>query len=257
PTVRAARGPDGGDERHVTAFGMGGAAAQQALAEAGEGTHPGSLMGTALRGSHTPLYASPEQVRGEPPDPRDDVHALGVIWYQMLTGDLQAGAPTGLWVEELEEQGVPREVLRLLGACVARPDRRPRDAGALAAQLEALLAPAPEPPKPVSKPASPPPPPPAQEDRLEHFLRTRRTGALVGMLDLTNKRGGDAGVAALAASPRLANLSVLILSGCHVGDEGVKALAASPHVMNLTRLDLWDNHVGDEGVKALAACRYL
>jgi serine/threonine protein kinase len=241
----------------VTDFGIGGVAARQALAEVRQGTMTrGDLLGTELRGSHTPLYASPQQVRGEPPDPRDDVHALGVIWYQMLTGDLHTGAPTGLWADELEEQGVPREVIRLLGSCVARPEKRPRDAGELAQQLDALLVPTPVPierPRPAPLPAAPAP----QADRLEHFLRTGRTGALSGMLDLTNKGIGDAGAIALAGSLRLANLSVLILSGCDIGDEGIKALARSPHVMNLTRLDLWDNHIGDEGVKGLAESRYL
>src|SRR5207253_11235524 len=49
-------------------------------------TRRSSDLSTSLRGAHTPIYASPQQVRGEAPDPRDDVHALGVIWYQLLTG---------------------------------------------------------------------------------------------------------------------------------------------------------------------------
>src|SRR5262249_49432275 len=141
PTVRAARGPDGGDERHVTAFGMGGAAAQQALAEAGEGTHPGSLMGTALRGSHTPLYASPQQMRGEPPDPRDDVHALGVIWYQLLAGDFSVGAPAGsAWRNALTQRGLSDPLLHLLESCFeTEAAHRPPHAGAVAEGIEANL----------------------------------------------------------------------------------------------------------------------
>jgi hypothetical protein len=253
-------------ELKVTDFGIGGVAASQALAEVRQPTQRGELLGTTLRGSHTPLYASPQQMRGEPPDPRDDVHALGVIWYQLLTGDLQSGPPTGLWAEELEEQGMPRELVRVLGACVAgKAERRPADAGVLAEQLEPLLAPEPpkkvEPPRIVVKPPSPTPPlvPVAvpREDRLQAFLNSGQTGALSWLLDLTNRRIGDAGAIALAGCVRLANLSTLILSGCDIGDEGIKALAASPHIMNLTRLDLWDNRIGDEGLRVLAECRYL
>jgi eukaryotic-like serine/threonine-protein kinase len=49
----------------------------------------------AVRGSGTFLYASPEQSRGNDSVPRDDVLALGVIWYQMLIGDLTKGRPGG------------------------------------------------------------------------------------------------------------------------------------------------------------------
>ena len=75
-------------------------------------------LASQLWGSHTPLYASPQQQRGDAPDPRDDVHALGVIWYQLLTGDLTAGRPGGTrWVRRLAEQGVPPAQVDLLGSC--------------------------------------------------------------------------------------------------------------------------------------------
>ncbi len=51
------------------------------LATAPRLTRPGTVMGTMA-------YMSPEQVQGEDPDLQSDIWALGVVFYQMLTGVL-------------------------------------------------------------------------------------------------------------------------------------------------------------------------
>ena len=72
----------------ITDFGIGGVAVDYLH------THPGSSsmmtgwLETSMRGSYTPLYASPQQSQGTRRTSRDDVHALGVIGFQMLTGNL-------------------------------------------------------------------------------------------------------------------------------------------------------------------------
>jgi formylglycine-generating enzyme required for sulfatase activity len=127
----------------VADFGIGG------LAHAGDGsrrTLP-TFLATALRGACTPLYASPQQMQGDDPDPRDDVYALGVIWYQVLTGDLTAGASAD-WRDEVARHGLVDGVLGLLGECLAsRAEKRPADAAVLAERLGASPLP-PRPPLP-------------------------------------------------------------------------------------------------------------
>src|SRR5262245_42190538 len=78
-------GDRGGLVFKITDFGIG------SLAGAPGGSATGLNLPTVLQRAHTPLYASPQQIQGAPPDPRDDVFALGVIWYQMLSGDLTTG----------------------------------------------------------------------------------------------------------------------------------------------------------------------
>src|SRR5262249_27296757 len=110
------------------------------------------LQTSLVRGSYTPLYASPQQVRGEPPDVRDDVHALGVIWYQLLTGDLGTGRPGGVrWRERLAERGMAPSLPALLARCF-EADRaaRPADAAVLADRLQEMLYP--EAPPPIDPP---------------------------------------------------------------------------------------------------------
>ncbi len=130
----------GGWDLRITDFGIGGVAARYQLAsEARSSQSMGLRMLSYLRGSHTPLYASPEQKLGQPPDPRDDVHALGVIGYQLLTGRLDRGSGVK-FTEDLRKAGVEEKVSQLLMDCVD-PDREDRlaTAGELAKRLRPLL----------------------------------------------------------------------------------------------------------------------
>ena len=79
----------------VTDFGIGAVAAQPVLEHSRSSSSLEGNLSSVLTGSYSPLYASPQQMRGDKPDPRDDVYALGVIWYQLLKGDLSSPGPDG------------------------------------------------------------------------------------------------------------------------------------------------------------------
>jgi serine/threonine protein kinase len=136
--VLVKRGRDGRVRLKVADFGIGGVAAGREIALTQGGTLArGGTDAAAWRGAYSLLYASPQQMKGTPPGPRDDVHALGVIWYQLLTGDLTKGRPGGsAWKKRLLERGMSRERVALLERCFEEEARdRPRDAAALAAAL--------------------------------------------------------------------------------------------------------------------------
>jgi Protein kinase domain len=100
----------------------------------GQSIETAQAVRRALRGSHGPLYASPQQRAGGPPDPRDDVYAIGMLWYQMLVRDPVTRRPADeKWATEYRHYGLTDGQARLIMACLAEvPADRPGDGFALA-----------------------------------------------------------------------------------------------------------------------------
>lgn len=142
----------------ITDFGIGSVTAREINRADGRGqsTRGGRLL-SCLRGSHTPLYSSPEQRRGDDPDPRDDVHALGVIAYQMLTGRLDSGPGTGA-KRVLERCGASSDLVELVLNC-ASEELEDRPASATAIRLPGAVTILKPPPELMVAPLPPAPAP--------------------------------------------------------------------------------------------------
>jgi len=103
-------------------------------------TRVGSIIGT-------PEYMSPEQVKGEKVDHRSDVYSLGIILFEMMTGQVPFEGDTSLSIALKHEKEIPtdprefnaqipKELSRVILRCLEKEkERRFKGAGELFSEL--------------------------------------------------------------------------------------------------------------------------
>jgi hypothetical protein len=116
------------------------------VASGGDDRGPEGAAGTVLTVEGTivgtPAYMAPERLRGEPLDARSDVFSLGVLAFEMLTGELPFGRGTLADIVLRQAHGVPP---------LAAQDGRPAEmTPALERAVQAALE-----PDPARRPVSP------------------------------------------------------------------------------------------------------
>jgi eukaryotic-like serine/threonine-protein kinase len=131
-----------GDMVYISDFG---------LAKSVESSLSGMTRSGALLG--TPHYMAPEQAEGKPADKRSDIYALGLILYEMVTGDLPFKGDSMLQVLFARVKEKPKEpkhlnpeipdyLDRIIMKCLERnPETRYQSAAEILSDLQAARKP--------------------------------------------------------------------------------------------------------------------
>ncbi|WP_306112878.1 MULTISPECIES: protein kinase [unclassified Roseovarius] len=117
----------------ITDFGIGYALAQSE--PSGDDTDADISKSAYFPGAFTPMYADPMKDPAEGPHPRDDVYALGVIFFQLLMGSVTYKMH-GNWQSYLRHADVDHDLIRMIETCTAPRMERYENAGAMLAALE-------------------------------------------------------------------------------------------------------------------------
>jgi serine/threonine-protein kinase len=134
-----ARRGDGSVHAKILDFGIAKMTDRPA---AGFQTEAGSVLGT-------PYYLAPERATGQALDPRADLYSLGVILYELLTGNVPFVADSFVEIlgkhvrqhaldprQAAPERPIPDRIARLTMRLLAKdPADRPENAGVLAVEL--------------------------------------------------------------------------------------------------------------------------
>jgi hypothetical protein len=133
---------DNSDHVFVSDFGL----AKSVEAHAAAMTRTGDMLGT-------PLYMSPEQIEAKDVDHRSDLYSLGLIFHEMVTGDIPFGGKSSLQVMHARMSSTPKNpkdivpdlpdyFARVIAKCLVKdPANRYQHASEILHDLEGGVAP--------------------------------------------------------------------------------------------------------------------